>query len=117
MSYIDLDKKLNNADYDSMKNQYYRCYNSLYFKSTSEKHDSGYYIFEVYGERNDKFYKISKISDVLDFYKTKEEMYGFSIDIPQPSIFRIFYHYGFITIPSCCSNFLIHGVEGEIGEE
>ena len=117
MSYIDLDISLKNAKYDSIENQHYRCYDSLYFKSTRKKHDSGYYIFEVYGERNDKFYKISKGSDVLDFYKTKEEMYGFSIDIPQPSIFRIFYHYGYIKIPSCYSNFLIHGVEGKIDED
>lgn len=111
-----LKEELKKAEWDNSKNKNYHCYDCLYFVSTRIKHDSGYYYIDVYGKRNDNIYKVSVCTDVLDFYKVKESMYGFSIDIPEPSVFRIFYHYGFIIVPSCYSNFLIHGVEGRLEE-
>ena len=112
-----LKEEFKKAECDNTNSKYYRCYDELYFISTRRKHDSGYYIFNVYGKRNEKFYNISYGTDVLDFYDTIAELYGFSIDIPEPSVFRIFYHGGFIIVPSCCSNFLMKGKKGSIPEK
>lgn len=109
-----LKEEFKKAEYDYETNKNFKCYESLYFTSSRKKHDSGYYFINVYGERNNKIYRVSIGSDVLDFYKTKDEMYGFSIDIPEPSVFRIFYHLGYIVVPSNGSNFLIHGIKGEM---
>lgn len=64
----------------------------IYFKSTRRKHDSGYYMFEVYGEIGKKMYKLSSCSDVIDFEQNQSFRFDWfaTIDIPEPGVFRIF---------------------------
>ena len=86
----------------------------IYFKSTRRTHDNGYYMFEIYGEKNNTFYNLSQCSDVIDFEKVKFNLNWFaSIDIPEPSIFRIFPRRGetiFAPFKSC-SSFLLNFLE------
>ena len=70
----------------------------IYFKSTRRKHDSGYYIVEIFGyiENEDKYYLLTQISDVIDFFQSRE-LYAntYCIDIPEPGIFRLFTRRGY----------------------
>ena len=89
-------EKLNNAK-SVLEAEEILSFDCIYFKSTRRKHESGYYIFEVYGEIDNEFYVLSKRSDVLDFWKINK--YTISIDIVEPSIFRVFSHGRKIIIP------------------
>ncbi len=66
-------------------------FEELYIIKTRRKHDSGYYIIEVYGLKDGKVYTLTKCSDVIHFEKLINT-YGFilSIDIPELPIIRIF---------------------------
>lgn len=69
----------------------------IYFVPQRRKHDSGYNMMEIYGVVSDaetleeKIYKLSSISDVIDFSKSIENKKRFlSIDIPEYNIIRVF---------------------------
>lgn len=106
----ELKERLNNAEYLDFDTNMHE-FDYIYFKATRRKHDSGYYIFEIYGytEDNDKYYKLSTYSDVIDFSQTKMNYDMCSIDMPEPSIFRVFpRHRCKIVIPYIhCSSFRI----------
>ena len=70
----------------------------IYFVPQRRKHDSGYNIMEIYGvifnskTLEEKIYKLSSISDVIDFEKIiiTEKRRILSIDIPEYNIIRMF---------------------------
>lgn len=70
---IKLREQFKNAEYISENKL--NIFDYIYFVSTRRKHDSGYMMFEIYGEiinkeiKKRKFYNLSKCSDVIDFNK------------------------------------------------
>lgn len=111
-----LKEEFKNAIFDSKKNTF----DFLYFVSTRRKHDSGYYVIEVYGKDEGKFYELTKCSDVLDlsgiYFKTDIYWNLVSIDVPEPGVFRMFIHqngFKFCTPLKGCSAFQIEVVEEE----
>ena len=91
----ELKERLNNAEYLKLEANIHE-FDYIYFRATRRKHDSGYYIFEIYGyiENNDKFYQLAEYSDVIDFTSIISQWGNCHvlccIDIPEPSIFRVF---------------------------
>lgn len=89
-----LKEEFKNAIYDEEKDTFDR----LYFVSTRRKHESGYYMIEVYGTDDDegKFYVLTRCSDVLDLsglhFMTEKYWNLVSIDVPEPGVFRMFIH-------------------------
>ena len=109
-----LKEEFKNAIYDNKK-----CtFDFLYFVSTRRKHDSGYYMIEVYGKDEGKFYELTRCSDVLDLagihLETEKYWNLVSIDVPEPGVFRMFIHQDrlkFCTPLKGCSSFFIKVVE------
>ena len=109
-----LKEEFKNAIYDNKK-----CtFDFLYFVSTRRKHDSGYYMIEVYGKDEGKFYELTRCSDVLDLsglhLMTEKYWSLVSIDVPEPGVFRMFIHQNklkFCTPLKGCSSFYIKVVE------
>ena len=69
----------------------------IYFVPQRRKHDSGYNMMEIYGvvfnskTLEEKIYKLSSASDVIDFDKCINNNNRFlSIDIPEYNIIRVF---------------------------
>lgn len=66
-------------------------FEELYIIKTRRKHESGYYIFEIYGLKDDKIYTLTRCSDVISFEKANTSFEWFlGIDVPEPSIIRLF---------------------------
>ena len=87
-------------------------FNYIYIIPTRRKHDSGYYMYEIYGsirnEHEEKFYCLSKCSDVIDLENVN---YIVSIDSPEYNVYRFFTHrinYKFSVPYGHCSSFTIH---------
>lgn len=75
---VDMDSKINGFDY-------------IYFVQQRRKHDSGYNMMHIYGEKDNKMYALSKCSDVIDFEKATSRFEWFcSIDIPDYNVIRFF---------------------------
>ena len=110
-----LKKEFKNAIYDREKDTFDR----LYFYATRRKHDSGYYLIEVYGvDSEDKLYTLTRCSDVLDLsglhFMTEKYWNLVSIDVPEPGVYRMFIHSNELKfyIPyKGCSAFQIEVVE------
>ena len=109
-----LKEEFKTAIYDSEKNTF----DFLYFVSTRRKHDSGYYMIEVYGKDEGKFYELTRCSDVLDLsglhFMTEKYWSLVSIDVPEPGVFRMFIHQRQLKfhVPfKGCSSFHIEVVE------
>lgn len=66
-------------------------FEELYIIKTRRKHDSGFYMFEIYGLKDDKVYTLTRCSDVIMFEKAFSLFEWFiSIDVPETSIIRMF---------------------------
>ena len=79
----------------------------IYIIPTRRKHDSGYYMYEIYGSIREKFYCLSKCSDVIDLENVN---YIVSIDSPEYNVYRFFTHcsnYKFSVPYGHCSTFII----------
>lgn len=88
----------------------------IYIIPIRRKHDSGYYIFEIYGEIYDKtkklsnYYCLGTYSDVIDFEKIAC-IYdrAVSMDMPEYNVLRLFTrcNYKFLIPFFYCSSFVI----------
>lgn len=74
----------------------------IYFMPTRKKHSSGYYMYEIIGSvfdkkcKKEKFYSLSKCSDVIDFTKIKCKYDWFcSVDMPEYNVYRLFTRKGY----------------------
>ena len=114
-----LKEKLKNSEYLINENDI-NCFDYIYFIPTRRKHDSGYYIFEIYGgiynreTKEEKYYNLSKCSDVIDFEKITCLFQWFSsIDMPEYNVYRIFprRNHKFVIPFYHCSSFMIDIIE------
>ncbi len=102
--------KFDNAKYLSERDNI-NGFDYIYFIQQKQKHDSGYNLINIYGEKNNNIYLLSARSDVIDFNKVISSFEWFcSIDIPDYNIIRLFtrdnrkFYYEFLH----CSSFNIN---------
>ena len=110
-----LKEELKNAPYLKNENDI-NVFDFIYFIPTRKKHSSGYYMYEIYGQRYNKlsktyeYYNLSKCSDVIDFEKITGRFDWFcSIDMPEYNVYRLFTRHGYkFLIPFYhCRRFMI----------
>lgn len=66
-------------------------FDELYVVTTRRKDDSRFYVMEIYGLKEDKVYTLTRSSDLIVFEKVIDDFDWFlSIDVPEPSIIRMF---------------------------
>lgn len=105
-------KKAKKVRFDDNQNMF----DFIYFIPTRRKHDSGYFMYEIYGSKynvetkEEEFYNLSCYSDVIDFDKVVCDFDWFcSIDMPEYNVYRIFTRNGhkFLIRFFHCSSFQI----------
>ena len=91
-----LKEKLQNANAIKYEDNI-NTFDYIYMVQQRSKHSSGYHLMKIYGSiidketKEEKFYKLSGCSDVIDFDDVRSEFEWFcSIDIPEYNCLRFF---------------------------